>query len=133
MAEVKKVLLEKMNAIQNELPNISKNQMKSRLYAFMSKNNIGYTVENLNCLAVVCEEMVECFETCYSIVKEHNAKSKNYGEWFLLKQHKEDSSIITDGVIFGATTRKECVDYAKQNNISINYIDSGRIPSGCKW
>lgn len=68
------------------------------------------------------------------IRKVTSPKSEDFGKWILTVGDAGYLGMIENTeVIFKADTRKAVKAYAEQNNIIVNYIESGRSPSGCKW
>lgn len=68
-----------------------------------------------------------------SVQKNTNPSADTYKKWFLLRQRKNGSMLETETVIYIGNTRKEVREYAEKNGINIDFMDSGRMPRGCKW
>ena len=69
----------------------------------------------------------------FQIRKITSPKAENYGNWVLTVGEVGYLGMIDNvKVLFEAETRKKVKDYAEQNNITIDYIDSGRT-YGCRW
>ena len=68
------------------------------------------------------------------IMKGWGVKSELRGKWYLeiadvgyLGMHENIK------ILFVADTRKEVKAYAESQGLTVDYIDSGRHPSGCRW
>ena len=84
-------------------------------------------------MAVVNKSLVKGDEVI-SVSKDVNPKSPNYRKWYLLRQVVGSYCMLDIvEVLFISDTRKEAINYADKLGLEINFIDSGRLPSGCKW
>lgn len=70
----------------------------------------------------------------YHIDKCDAVRSEHYGTWYVRKCEDVKSGLIPQlEIVFRAKTRKECIEYAKKNNLTVTFISTGRIVSGNKW
>ena len=68
----------------------------------------------------------------FTIDKINNVRDEQYGMWQLSVQHPHVAGKgISIERIYVSKSRKECIEYAKANNIDA-YISSGHS-HGCKW
>lgn len=66
----------------------------------------------------------------YAIEKNFNPRSEYYHTWALFHYFSENGvDYKAHGAEFRAKTRKECIQYAEEHNISVKFIDSGRVPT----